>query len=1195
MKIKNKLIPALFAASVLMLSFATPNAVFAAGSKPDGVPMAEEYSMDISDYAGMWKFQKDSNSYALTGVVYCATPVDTACESMNIYVPAVYMNADGTMTGKVFNGYTADTAPIIYANGVGGYFQATPQVLSADSRAYSELVAYLEKGYVLVSVGARGKDTRAEDGTYTGKSPAGLVDLKAGVRFLKHNDRILAGDSEKIISVGGSAGGAMSALLGATGNAEDYLPYLKEIGAVMTSGDDVYGAMCYCPITDIENADMAYEWMYQGHDEYAFMETGTHTPFQQALSADLAAGFPSYVNGLELDPDGDGTPLSLAGDRSGTYYDYLLAKIGDALAVYLTRNYSVTSGGMSSYTQIDTESVEKYIAELNRESNSPWVSVSYAEESVTTGPSQMTFYKVIDKVAITSLDAFIENYRGRGKMCPAFDDLTLGMFENQEFGSETDDAKHFDPAIAALLKKNADKYAACANVAGSDYNYTNSLAEAYGDAIDKDLAKRVALLNPMNYIGKANETCDAAPFFRIRVGTQDEHTSFTVAMNLALALETYTDATVDYHMIWNEGHGSADYEGDLTAWIERICKTEATYTGEQIEKILNLANSSDHGWEYVENQGYYLLKPVVDVVSPELPDYQGISIAVPGAYMNPDFTINPRGTVNGYTAATAPIILNTGAAGFSSSTTGTAGASNLQNGYINVSCGNRGKQNTAVDARGETYYCGDAPYCLVDQKAAVRWLKYNIALGNVPGCPDRIVTRGGSGGGAHSIMMAAMGNHPDFYPYLEKIGTIMSYTDSACKTVNISDAVFGCEPNSPITSLEVADIAYEWQYGLSTNDEVNRDYLSPFRRILSQALVEQFVDYVNSLGLKDEDGNSLTINADGKTGSYVDYYEKQLISSLEWYLNNLNENTLTWFLQDGESYAEAYINGHYYKAAGGMMGAPGGGGYLGGPGGNDSAEGPGGMPMAGMPDSGMGMAPGGGMSPDSGMPGGTGGMGMPGGPGMGNTGSGTAAPDGPNGTDLSGWISIKKSASGHWIADFKIGDWQNYADRSRTTPSFDDLDLDQTENQVFGDADQDYRHWDVFVLKALTGKYHDELKEAWTPGETKHANYDMLVSDYEKDLAEVLGGDLFGKNIVALYNPERYIPDEETEMPKHVRIIYGTMDTATSHAVPMNSYLQFVMRGVDATLAWSWDEGHVGADPLNTSFVGWLDGICKKQ
>lgn len=92
-----------------------------------------------------------------------------------------------------------------------------------------------------------------------------------------------------------------------------------------------------------------------------------------------------------------------------------------------------------------------------------------------------------------------------------------------------------------------------------------------------------------------------------------------------------------------------------------------------------------------------------------------------------------------YTAATAPVILNTGAAGYGSSNNSTASTTYAAEGYFNVSCGNRGKQDTATDENGDTYYTGDAPSCLVDQKNAVRYVKYNILLGNLPGSVDYLV------------------------------------------------------------------------------------------------------------------------------------------------------------------------------------------------------------------------------------------------------------------------------------------------------------------------------------------------------------------------------------------------------------------------------------------------------------------------
>ena len=67
----------------------------------------------------------------------------------------------------------------------------------------------------------------------------------------------MPGNAEKIITDGTSAGGAMSALLGTTGNNPAYEPYLKAMGAA-DARDDVYASVCYCPITDLNHADIAY-------------------------------------------------------------------------------------------------------------------------------------------------------------------------------------------------------------------------------------------------------------------------------------------------------------------------------------------------------------------------------------------------------------------------------------------------------------------------------------------------------------------------------------------------------------------------------------------------------------------------------------------------------------------------------------------------------------------------------------------------------------------------------------------------------------------------------------------------------------------------------------------------------------------------------------------------------------------------
>lgn len=109
-----------------------------------------------------------------------------------------------------------------------------------------------------------------ETGNYTGKAPAFIVDMKAAIRFLRQYKDKIPGNVERIITDGTSAGGALSALTGASGNHPDFLPYLKQIQAY-DQRDDVFASICFCPIHNLENADMAYEWQF--YKENCFYKT----------------------------------------------------------------------------------------------------------------------------------------------------------------------------------------------------------------------------------------------------------------------------------------------------------------------------------------------------------------------------------------------------------------------------------------------------------------------------------------------------------------------------------------------------------------------------------------------------------------------------------------------------------------------------------------------------------------------------------------------------------------------------------------------------------------------------------------------------------------------------------------------------------------------------------------------------------
>ena len=120
-------------------------------------------------------------------------------------------------------------------------------------------------------------------------APAGVTDLKAAVRFLRYIDANMPGSCDNIFTFGMSGGGAQSALMGATGDSSLYEPYLTAIGAVSGVSDAVAGSMCWCPITNLDTADEAYEWMM------ASTRSGLSEE-EQTISNELAKSFATYIN-----------------------------------------------------------------------------------------------------------------------------------------------------------------------------------------------------------------------------------------------------------------------------------------------------------------------------------------------------------------------------------------------------------------------------------------------------------------------------------------------------------------------------------------------------------------------------------------------------------------------------------------------------------------------------------------------------------------------------------------------------------------------------------------------------------------------------------------------------------------------------------------------------------------------------------
>ena len=356
-------------------------------------------------------------------IPYVTNPVDVEYQSLDVWVPET---VDGVEVD-------AQNAPILFVIGVGGYMSCNnyhkdmmpgmpgpegpggmppmggpggegpamlPGLGGAEGPGENKALA-MAYGFVIVAPGCRGRDCQATDGTYFGKAPAALVDLKAAVRYLREMGDAIPGNKDRILSTGGSAGGALSCLLGASGNSPLYDEYLRAIGAA-NQRDDIFASCSFSPIIDLEHADGGYEWQY-GNVPCSGTATGpvkiVPGLVDQTLSAELRNSYIGYVNELALTgKDGFG-PIT-----------------GDNLSDYLMEAYLLPEAS-------------RYIAALSKAERADYL-------------AKTPYITFSDGRAAFTWEAFVEA-EGRMKGLPAFDDFGKEMAEPDLFGTETVKTRHF--------------------------------------------------------------------------------------------------------------------------------------------------------------------------------------------------------------------------------------------------------------------------------------------------------------------------------------------------------------------------------------------------------------------------------------------------------------------------------------------------------------------------------------------------------------------------------------------------------------------------------------------------------------------------------------------------------------------------------------------------------------------------------
>ena len=475
-------------------------------------------AFDVKNYESMSTTvdNKEIKYRAFEYIPYVANPIDIDQQYMNIYVPEEYFN-NGTV-----NGYTTQTAPIFMPNAVGGYMPSQAMTPKVENGKPNSVVYALSRGYVVAAPATRGRTNKASDGNFIGKAPAVIVDLQAATAYLHANDSTMPGNANRIITNGTSAGGAVSLLQGAAGNSSDFQPYLQALGAA-TAATNVYAVSAYAPITNLDAADMAYEWSYNGITSFNKVSMGlgelpqanvggNAAPPQRTiqrvnLNADdvaysnlLSEHFPDYVNNLQL-RDSVGRVLKLDKNGNGTFKNYVKEFI-----VAAANKAQAKGTDLSKHTYLVRDNKTGTIKDINWEAYNQFVS--------------------------------------RSKAPGAFDSRSNDSGENNLFGTSTTDNNHF--TITAALHD------------------TTSNPETYVQN-----AKVVTMMNPMNYLGSPAAT--NAQFYRIRYGTADSNTSVAIplivgtrAQNLGYKVDMATPFDVDH---------SGDYDLDeLFNWMDNIVK-----------------------------------------------------------------------------------------------------------------------------------------------------------------------------------------------------------------------------------------------------------------------------------------------------------------------------------------------------------------------------------------------------------------------------------------------------------------------------------------------------------------------------------------------------------------------------------------------------------------------------------------------
>lgn len=521
-----------------------------------------------------WEYNEEDHVYYQIGITYCRYPADETYEKLAVFVPEKYMDCKRNIEMK----YTCQQNPKNFA----GIFNAkyAPMIINIDSLGYKAVPAlteytsakaYTDEGIIYVHAGFRGREHGA---------PLGVTDLKAAIRYLKRNQGNIPGNTDRIFVTGLGDGGGMAVILGASGDSAIYRPYLQEIGAIQGRVDDsVFGVGVWCPITNLDTANEAYEWNFG-------QTRANMTDEQKKLSDAMAKSYAQYINRAGFMNGRNGALTLQQGDdgvyQSGTYYDYVQRVIETSFSKFfkITRFPYVTHAyeEKEMYQQLSGKKMSgEDLAPADDEMRTGAISLFEPEGSYLTNDRYLTalnsptpwatYDANIKSIEITNVKDFMIRMKPATKAIGAFDSLHRVQSENLLFGTGDGQGVHFDQYTAKIMEK-------------TEYSneFKNDLKKQ--DKLGRTVSQRMDMYNPLYFLMPSYagfRTSKVAPYWRIRSGINQGDAPLTTEINLFLALNNYPNIRdIDFETIWGVKHVDAEWKGsgqeNAIKWIIEIMR-----------------------------------------------------------------------------------------------------------------------------------------------------------------------------------------------------------------------------------------------------------------------------------------------------------------------------------------------------------------------------------------------------------------------------------------------------------------------------------------------------------------------------------------------------------------------------------------------------------------------------------------------